>query len=533
MRKIISYILFICIMAPLYVGCYDDKGNYDYIEVTELRIDTAGLGFLPAYAITRFDRLTLAPDIYYNGKLVNEDANAPLEYLWTIYSTATGVGVDYTVDTLGKKRILDAEIARVPNSYIIRLTVTNKENGLQQYLTIPCGIEGSISEGGWMLLYECANNPGYSDVGLVVNSLTKKNIIQDREYWNLYANSNGAPLKGKPVKVMHTVNDLPEDLVILGTDKDMVAINKGTFNKAMGYEQFFREAPTGNKGMTAYMQPSPGAAGEMLITDNKLYYRRGRRFNTQGSQTGYYDVPRIGEYGELAPWLALFHNQFDAVVYDQQQACFMYVPRNGVKLTKFIAQSPDAAFDVNNVDAELIEGDWGTGNNEYLLMKKGSNYYLAQANFFTANNATTNVGKGWYDMNSSPEISKICSMTASNVGYYVIYGAGSSVYNFAYSSGRPAEEIWKAQSADEQVTCVKLQKFEFQTMTIPMGPMGTIMPNPNSVLHIATWNENTQEGKLYQYQINPTGGTIIGEPKIYTVPGKVKSMAWKYVFEMG
>ena len=59
-----------------------------------------------------------------------------------------------------------------------------------------------------------------------------------------------------------------------------------------------------------------------------------------------------------------------------------------------------------------------------------------------------------------------------------------------------------------------------------------IIPNANQVVHIATYNKETREGKLYQYRINPASGEITGEPFVYTVPGKVGDMAWKYVMEM-
>ena len=165
-------------------------------------------------------------------------------------------------------------------------------------------------------------------------------------------------------------------------------------------------------------------------------------------------------------------------------------------------------------------GDWGYGNYEYLVMNKDNNYHLAVANFNTSTTDIDKFGVGWYDMSTSPEVSKMVSISAAFNGLYVLYGAGSSVYNFFYTTGQPAKQLWKAPSADEVVTCVKLQKYGFLSFQ-------TIMPNAHKVLHIATWNEKTQEGKLYQYSINPTDATLMGEPIIYTVPGKVMSMGWK------
>ena len=58
----------------------------------------------------------------------------------------------------------------------------------------------------------------------------------------------------------------------------------------------------------------------------------------------------------------------------------------------------------------------------------------------------------------------------------------------------------------------------------------SILPNINNAVNIATWNETTRQGKLYEMYINPASGVIIPgrETYEYTVPGKVGSMNWKY-----
>jgi hypothetical protein len=103
------------------------------------------------------------------------------------------------------------------------------------------------------------------------------------------------------------------------------------------------------------------------------------------------------------------------------------------------------------------------------------------------------------------------------------------VYDLAYSSGSAATAIWTAPSADETVTAIATQKYYFSTLLL-YG----MVPNSGKVLHIATWNEKTQEGKLYEYAINSASGTIdaSGESYEYTVPGKVKDMGWKIIMEM-
>ena len=111
-----------CIVALMtMVSCYEDKGNYEYIELEEVRIDTAGTGMQSEYAIMRYDTLRIKPNIYFEGKLVNEPEDAPLDYMWTIYSATTGVGTNREIDTIGYRPMLDTVITRLGgniNEYI-------------------------------------------------------------------------------------------------------------------------------------------------------------------------------------------------------------------------------------------------------------------------------------------------------------------------------------------------------------------------------------------------------------------------------
>lgn len=56
-----------------------------------------------------------------------------------------------------------------------------------------------------------------------------------------------------------------------------------------------------------------------------------------------------------------------------------------------------------------------------------------------------------------------------------------------------------------------------------------MVPSSDNLIHIATWNEETQEGHLYQYKINSASGAIIATSCYdYVIPGKVNDMAWKF-----
>ena len=191
-----------------------------------------------------------------------------------------------------------------------------------------------------------------------------------------------------------------------------------------------------------------------------------------------------------------------------------------------------AAFDINNTGMDFLMADWGKGTSQgvglrpydYILMAKGQERYLAVTNFSSSYPSDTNIGIGLYPMNNlCPDIDKATSISASHVGNFIYYTAGNKVYNFAYDSRQPATEAWTAPEGEE-VTCVRIMKYYHGTV-YGYG----MVPRSDNLVHIATWNEATQQGHVYQYLINPASGILDTQSHYhYTIPGKVKDMAWKF-----
>lgn len=522
-KTILLITLLLGTAAGLFTSCYDDEGNYDYTILDEVAIDTTGCHIPSSWTVQRYDRIAFEPTIYYDGEVVNNNENAPLDYVWTLYTSHTG-GMDYVNDTIGYSPSLDAEITVLSGTYTLQLTVTQRETGVQEYFNMQCSVEESITS-GWMLLYERANEPGTSDVGLVVNSLVKNNITtaQEREFWDLYSASNQEPLPGTPVRILRPVVSLGgnTDPVICLTTEDIVRVNNASFHKIGEFESFFFDAPE-VKAPTWIGTSGRLMNKQIMINDNKIY-----TVNYAMGTNNYMGSGKSTDYGKLAPWASDVTMLNDAVVYDQTNKRFYHIVQYTTNVTPFEAQSPTAEFDVNNVGATMLAADWGKGDGvqtgyDYFLMGNGNNRYLAIANF-NGNATDTNVGLGWHDITNSPGIADATTIASALIGEYIFYGSGNKVYRLQYNSSDMAQALWEAPSADEVVTCIRMQKY-YYLIFMQIG----VLPNSNAIVHIATWNESTKEGKLYQYPINPATGELSGEPRVYTVPGKVGDMAWKY-----
>ena len=540
MRKYIPIFILSLLFGTTVSSCYDDKGNYDYHELDMVRIDTAMAGLQSEYAIMRFDTLTLSPHIYFNGNLITADDQAPLDYVWTIFSAVSGASGSTVIDTIGYQRVLQAPISRTGGNYYVQLTVTNRNDGIQQYFRIPVAVS-EVFDGGWMVFYERADQPGYSDLALIYNKWTKLNVNYNRFYTNLYETTNGELLPGQPVRCLDIAVSLASgnNYVGLCTDKTLVGVSENSIAKALEFKEFFHEVPTNEKPVWYGEHGSgvmSGQSSEVLINDNHVYTNTYSFSATEGRTTRFGVAKFDDGIGQLAAWNAEVPNtlNYGVVVYDQTYQRFRYAGYNEAQLREFGLQDlNEAAFDINNTGMQLLMGDWGRGNSQgvtlrpydYLLMAKGNERYLAVANFATTNPQSTNIGVGLYALDAlCPDISQATSLAASHVGSFIYYAAGNKVYSFSYDSGQPSTIAWQSPVEGDEVTCVRIMKYYHGTV-YGYG----LVPRSDNLVHIATWNADKREGHVYQYLINPASG-ILNESSYfdYAIPGKVKDMAWKF-----
>lgn len=519
MKKAILNIGVAISVALVASSCYEDKGNYDYHELDQVSISTEGLGIEDEYAVERGDYLTIAPDVYFNG--VKNDENAPLDYCWTLYNTSTGTGVDYTIDTLSTERILNAPVNRPGSTYEVLLTVTNRNDKTQCYKTFSCKVIDNVPA-GWMMLYEPANAPGKTDIGLVCNSFVTAKFTGEKKLWDLFGASNGGPAEGEPLNIYHCTMPLASHgMPYFTTTKGIYGVSQSTFEKVFSHEDMF---DFGVPEMDIKYMSFGGAQNAVLVLINgNDVYQSATSFT--GMPSGF-SVPKQGEIGSLANWASPHAAYFDAVVYDQDNHRFVCAPKGVAYFSSFASQdATKVQFDVNNCDGMRFEmSDWGVNKYDCILFSKGSERYIAIANFVNTNIASPAIGLTLKNVSSSPEIQNACAFATNLLGEYCYYAAGNKIYNLAYNSGKDATVAWTAPSADEVVTCIRTQKIYMNTI------QAIIIPNANSLIHIATWNEKTKEGKLYEYTIVPTSGVINvdGQKYEYTVPGKVKDMCWKF-----
>jgi hypothetical protein len=496
-------------------ACYDDKGNYDYEQLDEIVIDTTRSNILPDYALYRYDTIEIEPKVYYNGVLLNEDntdyAN-DLDIIWSVFQAVTGGNV-YTRDTLSTGIKLSAQITKPAGKWIVLLTVRQRRNDVETYMRFNLQVDEILSD-GWMVLYE---RDGNTDVGLIVDDYIKKGVIRERTFVDVYSAANGKPLSGSPKEIIHSVAPIQSREVLIASSNELAGVNYTSFEITHSFKDLFWDVPQSQS--PSYLGGNSGRR-ELVINDNRIHYVN---FMSSGLfRTNYFGDACRGDYGKLAEWAATcYSSSFDAVVYDQDYKRFRCVNYGAVEVVGFQAQDPaTTAFDVNNVGMEFLVSDWGRNNYEYSIMKNDNEYALLLSNFY--NGELTGLGTGKYDMSACPDISSVSSLAAAVDGEYIYYSTGGSLYIYKYNTNEAASKVWTAP-ANEIISCVKTQKFYYPQFD------QLFLPYRNKVVYVATWNETTKNGKVYEYIIDASNGAInTDSERIKEGFGKIKDMSWKW-----
>ena len=146
--KTISVILLWMLLAVSFTACYDDKGNYDYHDLTSLTLDTAGMNLSNGLTAYQFEEFVFDPKVQWAGD------TADIAYLWKMYPQSLptlpeGVS-DYDsslVTILSRESVLRTVITDVPDLYYLTLEVTDEVSDTKTYLTVNLTVESSLSRG--------------------------------------------------------------------------------------------------------------------------------------------------------------------------------------------------------------------------------------------------------------------------------------------------------------------------------------------------------------------------------------------------
>lgn len=143
------YIICFFLLTGGIVGCYEDKGNYTYTELLEIKVDSVKQ-FYPNY-------LSLIDTLYIEPKV--GPADLEYDYVWSVYENNVQ-GFVPPVDTISRTCELSYPVTLKPGSYTLLFSVTEKKSGIFRIVRSNLTV-GTALTIGWYVL---KSQEGYSDL---------------------------------------------------------------------------------------------------------------------------------------------------------------------------------------------------------------------------------------------------------------------------------------------------------------------------------------------------------------------------------
>jgi hypothetical protein len=221
------YILILILIFGV-TSCYEDRGNYDYKEVSEPNITEIGW----SYYCKADETLEINPKIDFS---IKDTKDSDFTYEWFMGKEL--------VSTKKSLKIKIADIETKQPKYYSRLILTDKASGCKYIETFTVYIISTYNR-GWTLLTE--NSEG-SDVSFVSinkeeNDETGEVIFHYNSFKDLYSQQNGEKISGNSIKLrQHFCGNWGDDAsnILIVNSNGNIDLNGDSFVKYGNTNDYF------------------------------------------------------------------------------------------------------------------------------------------------------------------------------------------------------------------------------------------------------------------------------------------------------
>lgn len=399
MRKLYNILALIVLFGSL-MGCYEDKGNYDYLTLPKPIIS----GLEERYDVYIGDKLQIKPEITFEeGK--PEIKN--YEYSWIL-----------DAKEVSKEKNLDVVVNLAPGvGTYATYTVRDVDNGVSTIYKFEVYAQTLFKE-GWLILSELD--------GIGQLSYQRPDNVFYEDIYNLI---NGEKLSNNPVKLREhwlpfSVEMGQVNVICKGGPDYSVELDGSSFAKIIANKDEFvgGKAPANFAPVDAWY-----VSGFDILSndDGKMYTRSidGSIYSAKYQQGSFADVPSHGDY-QLSKWsMRGSPYYFDEIIsYDVKNKRYVVIS-NGTVNDFRTEMDVNKAFDVKNMNKEVVSGDvniHSSPNVHFVTILKdfnSSSYFMHRFNM-----------NGW----SAPRYFLSTSETLINDG-----GLINSDTKFAFCKNRP------------------------------------------------------------------------------------------------
>lgn len=485
MKKIYLYILGLVSMT-LVQSCYDDKGNYDYHAVNDMKVE------IPEAKIRMPKEnpatVTLTPEL--TQTLAENEDNLTFE--WKKLKPDAKIGsmrlADYTDYSTGKICQVEVE-PNNPESIGMMLIVTDKATGQKWYQLGKVAVVKPLNP-AWFVLQEDADQKGI--VGAI-----EGDPDGFFAYADVFKSETGESfsLEGKPLAIAAKGNYGYSSMggtmfanLTIATDKNIATYSPSTLTMKYGtnkilFENALKNVPV---NLSYYKMDKKG---EMFVTDKKAYFAYDdgwcvpysvydKQVNSDGEEEQVAFLPTCS--ATFSNYVLAYNpathrfrigSAFSSMMdYFGTSYYYSQYYRKGSqwkdkKPLVFRDLSEDAdgnyAFDPSNVDASLqildILRGGDNGNYAYAVMASEG---ASQITVFRFSNADDPLCAGKYTIDLDPSIDLKTAKFAASQAYsahFIFMAAGNSVYRIDMERQK-IEKIYSYDAdANAKIACLKFR----------------------------------------------------------------------------
>lgn len=485
MKKIYLYILGLVSMT-LVQSCYDDKGNYDYHAVNDMKVE------IPEAKIRMPKEnpatVTLTPEL--TQTLAENEDNLTFE--WKKLNKDAKIGsmrlADYTDYSIGKICQVVVE-PNNPESIGMMLIVTDKATGQKWYQLGKVAVVKPLNP-AWFVLQEDADQKGI--VGAI-----EGDPDGFFAYADVFKSETGESfsLEGKPLAIAAKGNYGYSSMggtmfanLTIATDKNIATYSPSTLTMKYGTNKILFENALNNVpvNLSYYKMDKKG---EMFVTDKKAYFAYDdgwcvpysvydKQVNSDGEEEQVAFLPTCS--ATFSNYVLAYNpathrfrigSAFSSMMdYFGTSYYYSQYYRKGSqwkdkKPLVFRDLSEDAdgnyAFDPSNVDASLqildILRGGDNGNYAYAVMASEG---ASQITVFRFSNADDPLCAGKYTIDLDPSIDLKTAKFAASQAYsahFIFMAAGNSVYRIDMERQK-IEKIYSYDAdANAKIACLKFR----------------------------------------------------------------------------
>ncbi len=400
---------------PVFTGCYEDKGNYDYISEEEaMPVKIAALESITAKANQELD---ITPTLSGEG-------HGDYDYVWYVIANE----YPYDVDTISHDRDLKTDLALKVGKYKLYYRVTNRANGVYTSVNTALTVTATDITSGWYVMKQTSQGVDFDYFSLSGTS-DKKDFLtsvlgiegmtgtpvgmmyQASGYGHETTNPDGTTTTESNLQAMHIV-----------TDKDYITLNGSDLSVLNELKDQFYEMPEkidfSYIGQEDYQQ--------ILINNGKKH--------ALGS-IGKWGYQEAGDY-DLYP--EVLYAGFNDLVFDRKSCTFYDVGPWASGLEACPDMFTGMAFsEFADKGLELNRFVVHISNNYtpdcYMLMHDPTENkdYVINVGFF--GNYVYNIT--YYDVPSSSKLFDAKVMAAPQSASVIYYGDGNKLYMYRVATG--------------------------------------------------------------------------------------------------